>query len=95
MQSMRENDFECLASTGVKSLAHAMFEQANMQYFRRVPQRDPLVRRQGLNQPKIRSRIFARPAFLLHILEFWKNEILMGAPIGCPNRRWSSGLNLR
>jgi hypothetical protein len=24
--------------------------------------------------------------FLLDILEFWAIEILMGAPIGCPNR---------
>ena len=32
MQSIRENDFECLASTGVKSPANAMFEQTNRRY---------------------------------------------------------------
>src|SRR5580704_1168758 len=32
MQSIRENDFECLASTGVKSPANAMFEQTNTRY---------------------------------------------------------------
>src|ERR1700677_765281 len=32
MQSISENDFECLASTGVKSPANAMFEQTNTRY---------------------------------------------------------------
>src|SRR3989442_8319806 len=32
MQSMRENDFECFASTGVKSPANAMFEHTNTRY---------------------------------------------------------------
>ena len=29
IQSMRENDFECLASTGVKSPANPMLEHTN------------------------------------------------------------------
>ena len=56
--------------------------------------RDPLARSQGLNQPKIRPRTVAEPACLLHILKFRNNEILMGAPIGCPNGAWSTGPNL-
>jgi hypothetical protein len=32
MQSMSEKDFECLASTGVKSPANAMFERTNTRY---------------------------------------------------------------
>jgi len=32
MQSMSENDFECFASTGVKSPANAMFEHTNTRY---------------------------------------------------------------
>jgi hypothetical protein len=42
---------------------------------------DPLAPSQGVNEPKIRSLTIARPACLLHTQEFWKNEILMGAPI--------------
>jgi hypothetical protein len=44
MQSIGENDFECLASTGVKSPATAMFEQIDTQ---EPPQCDPLVRSRG------------------------------------------------
>src|SRR5690348_18334626 len=32
MQSMSENDFECLASTGVKSPLNAMFEHTKTRY---------------------------------------------------------------
>ncbi len=53
------------------------------------PEPDPLVPAQGFNERKTRSRIIAIPAFLLHMLEFRSTEILMGAPIGCPNRQWS------
>jgi hypothetical protein len=47
---------------------------------------DPLVLAQGVNQSKIRSRTMRETSCLLHILEFWRNEIVMGSPIGCPNR---------
>jgi hypothetical protein len=53
---------------------------------------DPLVPSQGINQAKTRPWTIARPAFLLYILEFRNNEILMGAPVGCPNRRSASRL---
>src|ERR1700751_324672 len=33
MQSISENDFECFASTGVKSPANAMFEHTNTRYY--------------------------------------------------------------
>ncbi len=32
MQSMSENDFECFASTGVKSPTNAVFEHTNTRY---------------------------------------------------------------
>jgi hypothetical protein len=41
---------------------------------------DTLAPSQGVNQSKIGPLTIARAAFLLHIPEFWKNGILVGAP---------------
>src|SRR5260370_23789989 len=43
MQSMSENDFECFASTGVKSPANAMFEHTNTRYPQVIAKRMLLI----------------------------------------------------
>ncbi len=90
MQLICENDFECLAKTGCSPLKMLIrLETINSQ------RSDPLALSQGLNQPQIGSRTIARPAFLVHMLEFRRMGILMGAPIGCPNRQWWRVPNLQ
>jgi hypothetical protein len=46
---------------------------------------DPLVRVQGPNRRRPGSSVVAKPAFLLLELGIATKQILMGAPIGCPN----------
>jgi hypothetical protein len=54
-------------------------QQSVKAYFDGIAAKDMSQVSQGLNQPKTESRTIARAAFLLHILEFQKNEILMGS----------------
>ena len=85
MQLVCENDFECLAKTGCSPLKMlTRLETINSQ------RSDPLALSQVLNQATITLWTIARPAFLLDVLKLQSNEILMGAPIGCPNRHSSS-----
>jgi len=76
----------CFAKTGVKFPATAMFGRMYTQSPHSLPQHEPLVPAQGLNRGEMRSSIVEKTAFLLRLLKIAVTEILMGAPIGCPNR---------
>jgi hypothetical protein len=60
-----------------------------------VESSDPLVRAQGINRPRMGSRIAAtQPNVSCTIPLASVRQILMGAPIGCPTRQCKSALSI-